>query len=65
MKSPIIVRSFPSADACNQAFVETLKVALAAPADRPQGIMISGGSSPLVAYRELTAHAGRGGSATV
>jgi 6-phosphogluconolactonase/glucosamine-6-phosphate isomerase/deaminase len=54
MKSHILVRSFPSGEACNAAFIETLKTALTAPADRPQGIMISGGSSPLVAYRELT-----------
>ena len=54
MKSHVLVRSFPSGDACNAAFIEALKAALTAPADRPQGIMISGGSSPLVAYKQLT-----------
>ena len=55
MKSSIVVRSYASADACLVAFVDTLKTALTAPADRPQGIMISGGSTPLAAYRQLIA----------
>jgi 6-phosphogluconolactonase/glucosamine-6-phosphate isomerase/deaminase len=52
--SQITVRSFPGLEACTQAFIRSLEDALTAPADRPQGIMISGGSSPLGAYRHLT-----------
>ena len=53
--SRITIRSWPDLASCTQAFVNTLKDALTAPADTPQGIMISGGSTPLEAYRELTA----------
>ena len=64
MSKPISICCYPDADALAAAFTERLKTELAAhpdhPAnpgatpDAPVGIMLSGGSTPLVVYKAIT-----------
>lgn len=58
MSKPISINCHADADALAAAFTERLKTELAshnqATADAPVGIMLSGGSTPLVVYKAIT-----------
>jgi 6-phosphogluconolactonase len=53
MSTEFRVRRFASRDALDEALVERLRIEVIAPAGAPAAVMLSGGSTPLPAFRAL------------